>query len=77
MNFYLHKVIISLVGGTFLSLNVTMKCYGKAFDKAKVSVLAATVKLGGFSTCSSSSFLLTEKASLTKKNAFYSEWGRN
>lgn len=50
MNFCLHKVIISLVGGTFLSLKITMK---RVFDKAKVSVLAATVKLAGFSTRSS------------------------
>lgn len=36
MNFYLHKVIISLVGGTFLSLNATMKSYRMTFAKLKL-----------------------------------------
>lgn len=50
MNYYPPEVVIGLVGRTFLSLNITMKSCRMAFDKAKGSVLAATVKLCGLST---------------------------
>lgn len=55
MNYYPPEVVIGLVGGTFLSWNITMKNYRRAFNKAEGSVPAATVKLGGLSTHSSSS----------------------